>query len=544
MFFKRVDGKCRITFKAIMRNTVLGCSLIISIGYMSGCTRIPGTSTTPPNIIEEQPRWAAYRDMARAFAEEMITHGTDRYGWATSPQFATMLMRTYPPTLPPDPVFLTDPKPGQSRSMVENLPNIYKGANRAHKITYRGGDVADDAGLYQLLYAMGKEPGGERYKAAADASIQWFLANTPMHNGLLPWGEHTGWDFRREHFDYGYPYDKKHEFAGSWPLWERFFALQPHGGEGSTTVMERYARGVWKGAIGYQDGKLVYCRHASLVDFERPTYGEWALYGMFPRHGGNYLELWSIALVRSHNTEFREWMAPRIGQFLSALAGQIAAHGYPIYHFRGDENIFNGPQVASMAVDLVEASHRLQRDYPTLALEALRLAGLSQETLITRRANLRAEELYRLWQLNEGSPNTAKRAAYFRTQLIALADSLAALPVLPERPIKEKVVGQTQSGRIPEQYAKTIDALLLAAQSKAGRGAAFYLEHASRFAQEAMGMFIDGDSPLPKSLDRVPMLLDGTPFPAFYHSYLGGDDLMWSFWRLAKALEKVKGGRP
>jgi hypothetical protein len=491
-------------------------------------------------IAQEQPRWAAYRDMARVFAEEMLAHGTDRYGWALSPQFATMLLRTDPPTLPPDPIFLTKPEPGQSASMVENLPNIYKGGNRAHKITYRGGDVADDAGLYQLLYALGEETGGEKYTAAADASMRWFLRYTPMPNGLLPWGEHTGWDFRREHFDYGYPFDKKYEFDSRWPLWEKFLELQPQGGAGSATVIERYARAVWTGAIGRQDGKLVYCRHSSMVDFERPTHGEWAEYGMFPRHGGYYLTLWSLALSTSQDTEFREWMAPRIGQFLSALAGQIAEHGHPVYHFRGDEDIFNPGQVASMAADLVGASDRLQRDYTTLALEAFRLAGLSQDTLKTYRADLDAEEVYRLWRLNEGAPNTAKRAAYFRAQFIALADALAALPVLPERAIKGKVTGQTQGGRIPEQYAETIDALLLAAESKSGQGAAFYLEHASRFAEEAAGMFLDGGSPLPKSLDRAPKLLDGTPFPTFYHSYLGGDDLMWSFWRLAKALEAAE----
>ena len=230
-------------------------------------------------------------------------------------------------------------------------------------------------------------------------------------------------------------------------------------------------------------------------------------------------------------------MAPRIGEFLAALAEQTVEHRHPIYHFRGDETPLSPGQVAGMAADLIELSDRLRLNYDSLATEAVRLAGLSQDTLMRRKAELKPEEAHRLWKVNTGGKGTAERARYFQAHYLASADALAAFRVLPERPIKGKVAGQTPDGRIPEQYADAIDALLRAAESGAGQGSAFYLEHAARFADEASGMFLDGDSPLPKSFDREPTLIDGTPFPSFYHSYLGGDDLMWSFWRLANALE-------
>ena len=147
-----------------------------------------------PSVLAEEPDFAG---AARRFADEMIARGTDRWGAEHSPQFASMLLRTDPPELLPDAVFLTD-GPDKDRMHVQNLPNIYKSNNRANKITYRGGDVAVDAALYQLLYAIARDTGDSRYAAAADASLQWFLANAPLPNGLLPWGEHTGWDFRRE----------------------------------------------------------------------------------------------------------------------------------------------------------------------------------------------------------------------------------------------------------------------------------------------------------------------------------------------------------
>ena len=173
----------------------------------------------------------------------------------------------------------------------------------------RGGDVADDAALYQLLYALSRDPATQRFADAADMSLRWFLAHTPMHNGLLPWGEHSGWDFRRERFDYSYPFDKHHEFDSRWPLWEKFLELQPKVQPGRRTVMERFAEGLWQGSTGRLDGRLVYGRHSSLLEFHRQEYGEWVGFGMFPRHGGHYLSLWSVALAASDNPEFRQWMA-------------------------------------------------------------------------------------------------------------------------------------------------------------------------------------------------------------------------------------------
>lgn len=62
---------------------------------------------------------------------------------------------------------------------------------------YRGGDVATDGALFKLLYAITRDTGDARYADAADAVLGWFLAHAPFHNGLRPWGEHSGWDFRR-----------------------------------------------------------------------------------------------------------------------------------------------------------------------------------------------------------------------------------------------------------------------------------------------------------------------------------------------------------
>ncbi|MDE0102869.1 MAG: hypothetical protein OXN89_10860, partial [Bryobacterales bacterium] len=303
--------------------------------------------------------------MARRFADEMIVAGTDRWGREHSPQFASMLLRTDPPELLPDAVFPTEGRPFQ-RMPVTNLPNIYKGNNRAHKITYRGGDVGSDVALYQLLYSLTAATGESRYNDAADASLRWFLAHAPLHNGLLPWGEHSGWDFRRERADYGYPFDRKHEFDSRWPLWERFLALQPKAGPGGWTVPERFSRGLWRGAVASHGDRLLYGRHAPMFEFDRPDIGDWADFGMFPRHGGYYLDVWSATLAATQSAEFAKWMSLRVEQFVTALERQTDEHGFAAYLSKRDV-VFNSRQVASLAVDLEASAQRLGQRYPELA---------------------------------------------------------------------------------------------------------------------------------------------------------------------------------
>ena len=60
--------------------------------------------------------------------------------------------------------------------------------------------MGSDGALPQLPYSLTAPTGESRY---ADAALCLFLANAPLHNGLLPWGEHSGFDFRRERADYG-----------------------------------------------------------------------------------------------------------------------------------------------------------------------------------------------------------------------------------------------------------------------------------------------------------------------------------------------------
>ncbi len=465
-----------------------------------------------------------YAELARRFADAMITQGTDRWGREHSPQFASMLLRASPAELLPDAVFPVESR-GVNRMHVQNLPNIYKGNNRAHKITYRGGDVAADAGLYQLLYEISRDTGDTRYAEAADASLSWFLANAPLHNGLLPWGEHSGWDFRRERADYGYAFDGKHEFDSRWPLWDRFMVLQPKPQPSEWTVLENLSRRLWIGGVNETGERLRYGRHTPLFSFSRPAEAEWAEFGMFPRHGGYYIDLWSTALATTVDDEFPRFMLPRLERFITALERQTDEHGFAAY-LEKQTFFFNPRQVASLAVDLEAAAERLERRLPRLSNRMRQLAARQDQAIAMSWRYIHPLDAIRRAQANHAAGPT------YVQNFLRTADRY--LKPIPPRTLGEEVADVTQAGRIPEQSADAIEVLLLAWSITQGPRARTYLDAANARAREAVDLFLPGDSPLPRSIDRGPELLDGSPFPEFYSSYLGGDDLMWSLWRLSR----------
>lgn len=482
---------------------------------------------------------AAERDLAplvRAYADFMIGKGTDRYGPQHTPQFAGILFRKDPPELPPDAIYAPAGGPLDAR-MTLNLPNLYKSGNLAHKISYRGGDPQDDVELYQLLYHLTATTGDPRYARAADDSLRWFIRNAPVAStGMLPWGEHSGWDFRKEAHDSGYIYALTHEFQTRWPFFDKFFEFQPAPAPGGLTVLERFARAVWNGAVGQQDGKLAYCRHSHLTVNGRPREDELKVFGMFPRHGGYYIQLWSLTAAASRHEEFRREMLENLDRFIRALEEQAREHGYPIYRYGDREPTFAAGQLAGMARELEDAAPRVKQIDAGLSRRLAALAGRIDGALAARLNEQPpgAGELWQRWRAHPDGPHAAPfRDAFFRE-----AARLAALDDLPDRELPAKTVYRSPAGRIPEQYADAIETLILAAESSPDR--ARYLDAARRLARRAITLFLDDGFPLPKCFDRTPRRMDGSAFPHYYHSYLGGDDLMWALARLDAASSKQK----
>jgi hypothetical protein len=280
-------------------------------------------------------------------------------------------------------------------------------------------------------------------------------------------------------------------------------------------VLERWARALWEGAVFRKDGRMLYCRHAALFVRGRPDGGEYLQYGMFPRHGGLYAKHWAIALGASKNREFIEWMRPRLEQFVSLIEEQIATTGYPIYEEKGRQT-FMPDQIAGMASSFEEAAAHV----PALAARLRALASACDHALASRGAPLAAEEAWLRLQAHPSGPY----AAYFRRRFDEHAERLASMHDLPPRELADKGKSVNLPGRIPAQYAEAIDTLLRAEHPEAAR----------RLALQALNRF--QPDPLPASLDRPAKTPEGEVFPPFYHSYLGGDDLMYSLWSLGERI--------
>ncbi len=479
-----------------------------------------------------------YARLARDFADAMLLHGTDRYGSQHTPQFASLLSRTDRPRLLPNPIYL-------EKSQLGNLPNVLIGNNRPHKITYRGGDVGSDAGLYQLLYALSNSTGQAKYAQAADASLSWFLRHCPIQEtGLLPWGEHTGWDFRREQFDDGFDYSGKHEFQQWWPLFDRFVLLQPLSLAGEPTVVEKFSDALWRGHVGRDsEGRLVYGRHASLFSPQRPNTDLWNEYGMFPRHGGCFIATWSAAHAASDNRTFKERTLKHLREFIEGLHDQIDRRGFVIYSFRRILK-FSIRQSLKMAREVDASADLLESEQPDLAVRMRELAQRIDASVMRLEAlgGLNPATpllLFERWIANRRAKAT-QREDFFRKAFFRAVDELCALEQLPERSLgkysEESPTrpGINVPGRIPEQYAVVIEVLLAASRESVSEDRVQYLRKADYFARQAVELFLDDGHPLPKSLDRQPVLLDGSEFPHFYHSYLGGDDLMLALLKLSQ----------
>jgi hypothetical protein len=319
-----------------------------------------------------------------------------------------------------------------------------------------------------------------------------------------------------------------HEFDSWWPLYDRFAALSPEPERGKWTVLERWSRALWEGAVFARNGRLLYCRHSPLFVRKRPRGAKHGDYGMFPRHAGYYVWHWAVALAHSRNPAFHRYLRPRVERFLNMLESQIRTHGYPVYEENGEPR-FAPDQVASLASSLDLAAERLPAFGPRLR----RLAAQCDQALGERGAPVSASESLARLKARPDGP----WADYFRRRFFGEADRLSRLETISERVLAAKGRRFNQPGRIPLQYAEAIDVLLEAAELRTARSE--YLGAARRLGREAMLLFLPPDSPLPRSLDRTPLLLDGRDFPHYYHSYLGGDDLMWSFFRLEEALQRA-----
>jgi hypothetical protein len=466
----------------------------------------------------------SYLKAVEDFAETMLQYGTDRYGTEHTPQFATALSRGSVPELVPASPKLPDWPP-----RFTQVPNVFMGSNYAHKITIRGGNLGTDVALYEMLYKLSALTNDQSYARAADASLKWFIENTPdPWSGLFTWGEHCGWDFRKEQYIVGNDiwtdpeYWAKHEFRGSIePLYEKFGTLSS-----SNAPLENFAKGIWEQHVWFDtnpdwfpgDTGLRYSRHGKIGENGGQS-GQNAG-GMYPRHGGYMVNTMSAAYHYSNSAAVRRDILNYIDQFMRQWERLTNHFGYVPYDVGSTSNSQNG----ALASQLRYAADRLRSGNRVLAARMTSLADS-----IDGPPKKEYEKVGNLMTSGIGNRSLGKNSGHFGKP--------------------DYNIGWDLPGKVPSQYADAIRKLVAAAKeghSSAPHTSREYLARANWFGKQAMDLFLnDGTgSPLPRMLDKnsTVILVDGvTEADAIYHSYTGGDDLMLALLELYEANQPATG---
>lgn len=288
--------------------------------------------------------------VVRRYADAMIDRSRSRLPEPRSPLFPMVLTRD-----------TFEIPPGKVQNLnTARVPQEFKNISNPHH----------DQNLYQILYALSPLTGDPRYAAEADRVLGYFLKNCqdPRY-GFYCWGEHLGWDLRRNApggFPAGDPGNGAiHEFYRPWVLWDKSFELAP-----DNTL--RFARALWKYQVNHKGGTISFSRHAMVMKGDDPSRRGYE----FPRHGGFYIATWAAAYRRTADAEMLEAIQALVGFYESRRDPKTGV----IPHYTGHEydrsgkavqNVYT-PSNVSLAVDLHDAAASMPEALKTrmLALAA------------------------------------------------------------------------------------------------------------------------------------------------------------------------------
>jgi len=271
----------------------------------------------------------------RQFADHLIASGRDRYGSRTTPLFVSQLDLATG-TLPP----------ATSRFYAEE--------------SHRGGagptsnNLQFDNGLIRLLDALTELGHGERYREEMKAYLDYYFKHLPdPKTGLLPWGDHQGYDVVRDQV-----IPERHEFKNMNPPWNLHYAINP---EAVTRAIEGLHLHIYDETKSY-----AYSRHYPSDDKRIPN--------SMMESGGAWIASWAFLYGKTGNPKHLEW-AERMEAYLwslrdpgtDLLASHPADPAYP-----GWRNYFGG-----LRATRTEYMSQLTTYGPNLLIAADRLGGES-----------------------------------------------------------------------------------------------------------------------------------------------------------------------
>jgi len=428
-----------------------------------------------------------YLDIVRRFADAMIEHGRDKYGSVQTAMFMSLLDRS---TLAPP----------------AKLPGGPGGVRQGDRCDCFGSNLQHQFNFLRCLEILTELTGKPEYRQAAEQTVlDTFRLAQSEATGLIGWGEHLWWDAREDRVSSMNPERKLiHETKRSFPYWPLMFTRNPD-------AAKRFALGLWEHQI----------RDQKTGDFSRHAYwdrhGPGAQYS-FPKEGSYMLDVWSRAFSDTGDTVCLKAIDVLARRYL----GKINKRGL-LEHGAYDPQRCIPIEMLYLAIHGHESANRLPRGEVRERLERLcseidrGFQGLPHEP--KGRGFIRAcftdSGEPQLWRKDKphgpGGWSPPWESGYgLRISAEFAVKSYDRYRQLPDGAVKDKYrrfILETADAYENQDPPAGVDLwprdfgyviyCQLAAQNLSGD--ATYLDRAKRFADKAIALFFDGNSPLPRA---------------------------------------------
>lgn len=425
--------------------------------------------------------------------DALIEHGRDRWGDEKTALIASVLDRKK--LAPPD-----------------KLPKGGAGVRNGDRTTPAGSNVNMQQNFFRTFYLLSTITGDPKYAQAADAALLDFIrkAQSPV-TGLVGWGEHLGYDLKADEVQaFG---DQKliHEPKKPLVFWDFLYEHEPE-------RMLKYATGIWEHQIhDHKTGN--FSRHASFDKHSPRTNYD------FTKEAGHFIDIWGNAYQASGDETYgkaidvltqryaRKLNDRNLLDYDSARAdycnnGHNLTFACDVFDAASRVTGYENGKLSERMVKLTEAIDRgflavdHRPDVPELGFIATCTTGNGEP----RDRNGPGPGGYSVqWGMGYGRQTTSMNALHcFRraSQLGAGSDADAYRQLA-----LDAAEGYAKTGAPPEdidvwpvEYGAVILMHLAAAQVSNDPS---HLIQARRRADEAVKLFWDESSPLPKSSIRA-----------------------------------------
>lgn len=434
----------------------------------------------------------AYLSVVQRFAEAMIEHGCDKYGPMQTAMFMSVLDR-------------------KTLSPPAKLPKAPGGIRQGDRCDCYGSNLQHQFNFFRCLEILSELTGKPRYREAAEqAVLDTFRYAQSEATGLIGWGEHLYWDAHEDKVSSLNPEGKLiHEMKRSFPYWPLVFARNPD-------AAKRFALGLWEHQI----------RDQKTGDFSRHAY--WDRHGpsgqhSFPKEGSYMLDVWSRAYADTGDAVYLKAIAVLTRRYL----GKINQRGL-LEHGEYDPQRCIPIEMLYLAIHGHESAQRLPHGETRERLERLcaemdrGFQGLPHEP--KGRGFIRAcytdtgqVQPWRKTQPNSPSGWSPPWESGYGLRISAefAVKSYDRYRQLPDGPVKAKYrqfildtadAYENQDPAAgadlwPRDFGQVIYCQLAAYHISAD---AKYLDRARHFADKAVAVFFDRDSPLPRASVKSP----------------------------------------